>query len=147
MIVTGFTDSRLLEVKTYDKNQPYQVGYNGVTKVIYDSTNKPTQVEYTLDGINYITSIGKPLFPDNDLFFKTETVYFFESSTLSDEKINLIKRDVEMGVSETPKIESDIFIERQSTSIFERHMRMGEIDTLNELEAYRNGYYNIFKLE
>ena len=51
-----------------------------------------------------------------------------------------------MSISEPPKVEEEIFIERQETSVFERHLRMGEIKTLEQLEEYKNGYYNIFKL-
>jgi len=147
MIITGFTDSRLSEVKTYDVDEPYIVGYKGVTNITYDTNNNPVLVEYTLDGIDYKTSIGQPLFPDSDLFFKTETVYFFQASGLTVTDINVIKKHAEMGLSEKPKIESDIFIERQSTSVFERHLRMDEIDNLDELEDYRNGYYNIFNIQ
>lgn len=146
MIVTGFTDSRLSEVRTYDKNQPYQVGYKGVTNVVYDQNNDIVEVSYTIDNINYITAIGKPLFPDADFIIKTQTLYSFNTDGLPEGDINVIKNEVEMGISEPPKIESDIFIERQSVSVFERHLRMGEISSLDQLEEYKNGYYNIFKL-
>lgn len=144
MLITGFTDSRLNEVSTYSKTSKYQIGYKGVTNVLYDDENKPTLVEYIINGINYKTSIGKPLFPDTDLFFQTETVYYFEANGLTQKEVNLIKNEVEIGVSEKPKIESDIFIERQSTSVFERHLRLGDIGSLDQLETYKNGYYNIF---
>ena len=48
-----------------------------------------------------------------------------------------------MGISEPPKIESEIFIDRQSSSVYEKHLRMDEITTLEQLEEYRNGYYTI----
>ena len=68
MIITGFTDSKLNLVKTYDDNNPYQVGINGVTEVVTES-NSLSYVEYTINGINYKTSVLKPLFEDSDLFF------------------------------------------------------------------------------
>jgi hypothetical protein len=46
----------------------------------------------------------------------------------------------------TPKTEEEIFIERQSVSVFEPHSRLGEILTLEQLEEYRNGYYNVQNL-
>lgn len=145
MILSGYTDDRLSEIKTYDKNNPYQVGYNGVTQITTDIGGDVDSVEYTLDGIKYITNFGKQFFPNDDERFSTLTIYFFESSGLSEEKINVIKKEVEMSVSEPPKVEEEIFIERQETSVFERHLRMGEIKTLEQLEEYKNGYYNIFK--
>lgn len=40
MILSGYTDSKLAQVRTYDKNQPYQVGYKGVTQINYDSAGE-----------------------------------------------------------------------------------------------------------
>lgn len=147
MIISGFTDSRLSEVKTYDTNNPYRVGYKGVTSITADINGNITLVEYTIDGIDYVTSIGQPLFPNSDLYFKTQTVYYFNSSGLTQNDINVIKKEAEMGISEKPKIESDIFIERQSTSIFEKFLRLDEIGSLEELVDYGNGYYKIFKID
>lgn len=144
MIVSGFTDSRLSDVRTYDKTQPYIVGYKGVTAIEYDTNNEPSKVNYTIDDIDYVTYITKPSFIGKNLFYKTQTVYYFNSQGLTEEDINVVKQEVEMGITEPPKTESDIFIERQETSVFERHLRMGEINNLDQLEDYKNGYYNIF---
>lgn len=146
MILSGYTDDRLSELKTYDRNQPYQVGYNGVTQVGLGPDGNIELVEYIINDIKYITNIGKPILPERPDSFKTQTVYFFDASNLSQENINVIKKEVEMGLSEPPKIEEEIFIERQETSVFERHLRMGEIESLEQLEEYKNGYYTIFKL-
>jgi hypothetical protein len=149
MIISGYTDSRLKDVSTYSKTQPYQVGVNGVIDVVYDTSPVPRAkfVSYIIDDIRYDTYINTPLFFGKDLFINTNTIYFFNSTGFTQQEINVIKREVEMGISEPPKVESEIFIERQSSSVFERHLRMGEITTLEQLEEYRNGYYNIFNLE
>jgi hypothetical protein len=149
MIISGYTDSRLKDVSTYSKTQPYQVGVNGVIVATYSPppTSKAQFVSYIIDDIRYDTSISKTIFFGNGAFLKTNTIYFFNSIGLTQQEINVIKREVEMGITEPPKIESEIFIERQSSSVFERHLRMGEIITLEQLEEYRNGYYNIFNLE
>lgn len=159
MIITGFTDSKLNQVKTYDVNNPYVVGVNGVTDVIYESVSTTDEndntviipslvsVDYTINNIDYKTNISQPLFPDSTLYFKTQTVYFFESSGLTQQNINLLKREAEMGISFPPKIENQIFIERQSISVFERHLRMEDIKNIDQLGTYRNGYYNIFNIE
>jgi hypothetical protein len=146
MIISGFTDSKLNQVKTYDNNNPYVVGVNGVTNVLYNGT-EPSYVEYIINGIKYQTSISTPLFQGVELFFKTQTIYFFESSGLTEQSINLLKREAEMGISFPPKIESEIFIERQSISVFERHLRMEDIKGVDQFETYKNGYYNIFNIE
>lgn len=145
MILSGYTDSKLAQVRTYDKNQPYQVGYKGVTQINYDSAGEIDEVTYEINDITYITKVGSKLFNGLDIF-ATPTRYYFESVGLTQETINVIKKEVEMSISEPPKIEEEIFIERQETSVFERHLRMGEIKTIEQLEEYKNGYYNIFKL-
>lgn len=149
MIISGYTDSRLKDVSTYSKTQPYQVGVNGVIDVIYNTATIPKAefVSYIIDDIRYDTYITVPQFFGDNLFVRTNTIYFFNSSGFTQQDINVIKQEVEMGISEPPKVESEIFIERQSSSVFERHLRMDEITTIQQLEEYRNGYYNIFNLE
>ena len=152
MIVTGITDSKLSEVATYNKYYPYQVGINGVIEATYEpavppSPPKPTFVKYNVNGITYQTEIGDPLIPTIANVYRTTTVYFFEASGLTEQDINVIKYEAEMGISEPSKIEKEIFIERQSISVFERHLRIGEIGTIEQLEQYKNGYYNIFNIE
>jgi hypothetical protein len=145
MILSGYTDSKLAQVKTYDVNQLYQVGYKGVTQITYGVNGEINEVTYEINGITYITKIGRKLNLGSNNF-ATPTRYYFESDGLTQETINVIKKEVEMSISEPPKIEEEIFIERQETSVFERHLRMGEIKTIEQLEEYKNGYYNIFKL-
>jgi hypothetical protein len=59
----------------------------------------------------------------------------------------VFKDEAKMGVVFTPKVEEDVFIERQSMSVYEPHNRLGEIINIQELEDYNNGYYNIIKNE
>jgi hypothetical protein len=46
-----------------------------------------------------------------------------------------------VGLIGKPIIKSEIFMERDKGSVFERHQRLSEINSINELETYRNGYY------
>lgn len=46
-----------------------------------------------------------------------------------------------VGLIDKPIIKSEIFMERDKGSVFERHQRLSEINSINELETYRNGYY------
>ena len=148
MIISGYTDDRLNQIKTFDKTQPYIVGINGVTNITYEdplnpNLTAPLSIDYTIDGINYQTNLRQAN-PFSLKFFNSQTKYFFISSGLTQQEINVIKDEVEMGISEPPKIESEIFIDRQSSSVYEKHLRMDEITTLEQLEEYRNGYYTIF---
>ena len=98
MIISGYTDDRLSEVRTYNKLQPYIVGVNGVTYAEYPpnkitskkvklsgsmvSTPYCSRVDYVLNDITYITRIGGNLSGDY-VFNNTQTTYFFNSSGLT----------------------------------------------------------------
>ena len=45
------------------------------------------------------------------------------------------------GISYTPTEKIDVFIDRGSTSVFDRHIRLSEIKTLNDMLEYSNGSY------
>lgn len=54
-----------------------------------------------------------------------------------------VKLDYLIGVINPPKINIDVFIDRGSNLSFDRHIKLGEIKSLNDLESYGNGYYKI----
>lgn len=45
------------------------------------------------------------------------------------------------GISYTPTEKIDVFIDRGSTSVFDRHIRLSEVKTLNDMLEYSNGSY------
>jgi len=59
MGVTGITDNKLFKVRTYDNDQPYKIGFNGVTSVStqqIDSVNYSV-IKYEIGDIKYTTYI------------------------------------------------------------------------------------------
>lgn len=137
-MITGFTSHKLDVVSTYNKNIPFQVGVNGVTKIDYNPTN-PTEivkVYYTIGNINYETNYEEPQYPT--IFKTTMSGYDFDDYFS-------IKEEAKMGLVFPPKVTNELFIERMSVAVFERHSRLSEIKTLEGLIEYRNGYYNIIE--
>ena len=49
------------------------------------------------------------------------------------------------GISYTPTEKIDVFIDRGSTSVFDRHIRLSEVKTLNDMLEYSNGSYFIMQ--
>lgn len=49
------------------------------------------------------------------------------------------------SISYTPVEKTDVFIDRGSTSVFDRHIRLSEVKTLNDMLEYSNGSYFIMK--
>lgn len=228
MGVTGVTDNKLFKIRSYDPNQPYKVGLNGVTEVnneTIESVNYDV-IKYEIDGIKYTTYIKNgnndifnltdsnsitnisvkisnnykfsnvsavnqgdlnllsldktnnvrtkktsknsdkvflrtPLSPDNiqtknlvtrrknkdnSIFLNGDTL--FETTDFSykqyvDKKIT--KKEDYVGLIDKPIVKPQIFMERDAFAIMERQQRISEINSLFDLENYKNGYYKNVK--
>jgi hypothetical protein len=138
-MITGFTSNKLDVIRTYNVNNPFQVGVNGVTSV---STNNVT---YTIGNINYSTELNGNFLTT---FSTNASGYDFNPYIVFPNRQNTfdIKEEAKMGLVFPPKVSNELFIERQSTAVFERHSRLSEINNFGELENYRNGYYNIVQI-
>ena len=50
-----------------------------------------------------------------------------------------------LGISSLENIDSDIYIERGINAAFEKHLKLGEITSMEALEQYSNGYFKIME--
>lgn len=139
--------------------------YTGGTKVLQDSNQNP--ITYILDGdVNEIININNPD-PQLGLLYKTysgisrtvtgpiksnyrisKTELYFNSQGFNDTNTILSASTQEeylFGITATPRVESDLFIDRGRTSIIQSHMQLGEVTNMSELINYGNGYYKIQK--
>lgn len=76
------------------------------------------------------------------------TTISYHGQTLNQTNSSLSALTIEdylLHITETPKVDSDIFIDRGVTNVIQNHLQMGEITTLEELINYGNGYYNILR--
>ena len=142
-MITGFTSNKLDLVRTYSLTNPYQIGVKGVTNITYDTTNLTgiTSVSYTIEDINYVTQLPSLV----TTFFTYYSGYDFEPYITFPNIQNTfdIKEESKMGMVFQPKVKNELFIERMNLAVFERHSRISETRTLEELINYRNGYYRI----
>ena len=60
-------------------------------------------------------------------------------------KMTLIKKDHLMGVAFKPKINSNVNIDRGVNSVFDKHLNLGEIRSLDALTRYGNGVIQIIE--
>ena len=149
-MITGNTTHKLDLIRTYDNNNPYQVGCRKydvtnpsvcVVNVLIVNTD-PTSgqlnnVTYNVGGIQYVTTFLQ----DGN----TETTFSFNPSPIVEDDYFIFKDEINMGVVFSPKIEEELFIDRKPISVFEPHIRLSNITTLEQLERYNNGYYNVIK--
>lgn len=57
-----------------------------------------------------------------------------------------IRYDFYNGISYSPSVKHDVNINRGSTAVFQKHIALSEIKTLNDLTEYKNGsFFNITK--
>ena len=57
----------------------------------------------------------------------------------------LTKEEYLFGITQKPEVYSDVFIDRGSTTVFEKHLRLSEVESLEHLERYNNGFYRLVK--
>ncbi len=163
--ITGRTESRNEDVRSYSASLPYQLNFD---------VNSETYVNYkniSVDGVDRVTATGNPFTyvfdaAENDL--KIGTVLQSNGILMRDytgitptsvisyigEGLNgtnsslsaLTKEEYLFGIISTPEIKSDVFIDRGLTTVFEKHLKLSEITNLGELTRYGNGYYNLFKI-
>ncbi len=59
---------------------------------------------------------------------------------------DVFKTDYLDGITYKPEIENNVFIDRGNYSAFERHIRLSEVKTLEDMENYGNGsFFNVQK--
>jgi hypothetical protein len=171
--ISGTTDSKIDELKTYKQTQKYIPGFNistedynsfqnslinGVSKVI--SLGEPTT--YAFDAVSDI-NIGTNN-QQNGLYYKdytgiTKTVnindinyvvpvteFNFKGEGRNETNTSLsalMKEEYLFGVVNKPETKNDVFIERSVLSVTDKHVRMSEIKNLGELQRYGNGFYKL----
>lgn len=174
--LTGATDSKIDDVRSYKKDVPYIAGFN---------INEESYLNYQpiiINGVNRVTNIGEPkiyVFDtiddltigtsnqtsgiqymdysastiDGDLVpagidLPTTTFRFIsEGWNQTNTSLNgLIKEEFLFGIISRPEVENDVFIDRGVVSVLDYHLRLSEIKNLGELQQYGNGYYKIDRI-
>ena len=161
--ISGFTDSRKDEVMSYDKNQPYKLGFdmntqiytnytggtvNGVNRVT--STN-PTAFTYVFDVEKNDPNIGTIEQKDGFLFIETsltqplhKMVYIGQGWNETNISLSATtKEEYLLGIISRPEIQSDVFIDRGIVTVYEKHLKMSEITNISQLARYGSGYFNM----
>lgn len=171
--IDALTDSKSHMVKSYSANEPYKIGldidkstyknYNGDT---VDGVTRVTNVNgdeltYVVEG-NNDSFLGTDEQNDGLLFIDNPIDGFNSNNAEINENMSTkvrylgngwnnanssmsaqIQEEYLIGIINPPEVNNEIFIERGATNILERHLRLSEIETLDHLERYGNGYYNI----
>lgn len=167
----GFTgDSRLIVGK--DVNIELYTNFtggtvNGVNKVISNNSKNPIIYTEFADSTNSYYGNTLPPYQDDGILFmsvtaNTNTKYsvtddfdetsitkmFYKGQSFNLTNVGLYgstRQEYLLHITTLPKVESDVFIERGGISVMPMHGQFAEINTLEQLEKFGNGFYNIIK--
>jgi len=173
--ITGATDSKIEDVRSYDAINPFKPGFNIDTQTYINYNN------VVVNGVNRVKSIGEPkqyvfdteddinLGTDNQVYGLqyldytgttrkitiggvTNTIplttlrYIGEGLNETNTSLSaLTKEEYLFGITSPATIQSDVFIDRGITTVMDMHLRMSEIKDLAQLVRYGNGFYKINK--
>jgi len=176
--ITGFTDSKKTDVKSYSNTQPFQTGFdinkttyiNYIGNMIDGRTRITNQALPSLSAVTYVfdanNDINIGMVNQNTGILYTD--YSGSTRQVKDSLGNIViiplttiqyngegwnqtntslsaqtKEEYLFGITQAPEVESDVFIDRGGTSVLEKHLRLSEIESLEHLERYNNGFYTI----
>lgn len=150
--------SRLGEFRNYGTNtfstqidiQPNYTGYtidglyymdypDGFTKI----TGSVPNYVFNLTGYTYNSTGGTETFKFN-LGSRSNFVPEYEAINYITQH-RLTRNEHFLGFIDDPQVYSDIFVERGKQGVMENNLRLGEIDNMDELEIYGNGYFKVRK--
>lgn len=57
----------------------------------------------------------------------------------------IFREEYRFGISTLENVDSDIYIDRGINAAFEKHLKLGEVTSLEALEQYGNGYFKIME--
>jgi hypothetical protein len=172
--ISGFTDSKIDDVRSYNANTPYRVNFDVQTEDYLDfdgnlvsGVDRVTQVgainTYVIGTDKNDPSIGTTgqtsgllyqdfsgqtrTIDDETIIGMTSVDYIGQGWNQTNTSLSaLTKEEYLFGIISPPEVQSDVFIDRGETSVIEKHLKMSEISNLGELERYGNKFYKLNKL-
>jgi len=179
-VLTATTEPRINELKSYNKLNPYIVGFDieanvytnydnqtisGVSRVLMSDADLAKK--YTFDANNdaFLGTTGQTtglLYKDNKnildvgvgvangLIKATKSIATLQFkaegwNTTNSSLSAITKEEYLMGIINDPEVFSDVFIDRGATTVMEKHLKLSEVESLEHLERFGNGFYNIVK--
>jgi len=173
--ITGYTDSKIEDVKSYDENDQFRIGFNthtetylnyndlsidGVDRIktmgepkiyVFDTVDDSSLgTENQVYGLQYLeyTGISRSVVIDNIRTIIPTTKFRFIGEGFNETNTSLsalTKEEYLFGIISKPEVQSDVFIDRGQVTVMDMHLRLSEIKNLGELERYGNGYYKLNK--
>ena len=133
---TGHTTFNYMAIGGSRIGELRQYGSTTFTGVTTGVTDNITWSGYTIDGFYYRDrSDGYTMITGNTTGYTKEEVVNYV----------ITRNEHFLGFIDDPQVYSDIFVERGKQGVMEKNLRLGEIDNMDELEIYGNGYFKVRK--
>jgi hypothetical protein len=136
VIITGYTKSSLNDLRQYGlrkfKVGEQVTGSTGVVGIYKGISPDGLSSGYTINGIDYYD------------YEDGTTLFVVSGITPIDVVCSAItKEEYLINVVDSPDIQSAVFIERGKVSVFEKIMRLGEVDNIGDLTKYGYGFFKV----
>jgi hypothetical protein len=132
----------------YTINGLYYMDYpDGYTKITGSVPNYVYDLKDDLTGYTYNSTGGTETYKFNLGSGSNFTPEYLDDRDITNYIINhrLTRNEHFLGFIDDPQVYSDIFVERGKQGVMENNLRLGEIDNMDELEIYGNGYFKVRK--
>lgn len=173
LTITGNTDSKIEDLRSYNASNPFQIGfdmtkssyfyYNGVSvnghsRVLSMSEPKIYVFDTLIDGntgtLNQVYGIAYTEYTGQTRVVTINgsnvtiplTTFNYKGQGWNDTDMSLsalTKEEYLFGIISPPEVQSDVFIDRGITTVMDKHLRLSEIKNLGQLSRYGNGFYNL----
>lgn len=152
----GFDISK--ESTTDYQGNPYNAGtrvitntaLNPITYFIDGDTSLPIKTKLdTKRGIYFSTSTATTRTVTGTIFSEYDIPYtemYYNSEGFNETNVHLsaeTKEEYLFGITSSPTVFNDLFIDRGRATVIQSHMQLGEIRNMAELINYGNGFYKI----
>ena len=113
-------------------------------KIVYAINSFENNISGT--GIHYITFKNEyvnRVEDDGTQTFYKSTDFYTELDSINDSNVTLsalTKQEEYLGLVFKPEVDSEVFIDRGVSDIFERHALLGELKTTNDIDTNRGGF-------
>jgi len=151
------------DIDRVDTHDYQNVSFTGASRIISNSNLDP--ITYLSDGdvspvglstlpnpqrgVYYTTTTATTRIISGTIFGKYEIPYTemrYTSEGFNDTNVHLsaeTKEDYLFGITSTPTVFNDLFIDRGRATVIQSHMQLSEIRNMSELINYGNGFYNL----
>ncbi len=148
--VTGGSSSRLFELKKYSLSNSYSVKYKLSNDPSVDGIDLAQSVTASTSGITIVYYLSGITYYDiipSDTGITPYTTFKFTGGGYNSPNYDnyaIYKDESKHDINEQPTIDPDVFIERQSLSVYENNYRLKDINKLFDVLSYAGGsYFNI----